>query len=64
MSPIAAASGIPFKVGDQVRLINDLYAGWSGTILAIDKSRRVTVEIPMLGRHVRMIMPASAIEAV
>ena len=62
-SPIAAASGIPFKVGDQVRLLAELYAGWQGPILAMDKAGRITLEIALLGRHVRMIVPASAIEA-
>jgi transcription antitermination factor NusG len=61
-SPIAAAQGIPFKVGQQVMISRlDL----EGTIIRIDSSRHIEVEAKHLfGRVVRIHLPVSEIDAV
>jgi transcription antitermination factor NusG len=62
--PVMAEKGIPFRVGQRVRLTTDMLQQWEGHILAIDKRGRITLEIAQLfGRSTRIDVPAAAIEA-
>lgn len=61
-SVVAAAKGIPFKVGENVRFTLGLRE-LVGTIIEIDKRGQITVETKLFERSVRMTIPASDIEA-
>ena len=63
-SPVSAARGIPFKVGQRVRLIHSLWEGWETEILGIDKSGQITLEVPLLGGHHKAKIALAEIEAV
>jgi transcription antitermination factor NusG len=60
-SAIAARDGIPFRVGQRVRVER---LASEGTIARIDGTRQITVEAFMFGRVTRMIVPVSEIESV
>ena len=60
LSAVAAAQGIPFKVGQRI-FIRRLEI--EGTIARIDSRRQITVEAPMFGSRVRMVMPVAELEA-
>jgi transcription antitermination factor NusG len=60
-SPIAA--GIPFKVGQRVKINGKSNLRWEGPIVRIENKRRVVVEIFMLGRSVALTVPANKLEA-
>lgn len=62
-SVICAESGIPFKVGERVRVVDGLLSSWSGPIIALDSERRISVEVELLGRQVPIWVMASQIEA-
>jgi transcription antitermination factor NusG len=59
-SPVAA--GIPFKVGQRVRIIGN--PAWEGPITRIDNKRRIVVEILMFGRPTYLTVSANKLEAV
>ncbi len=59
-----SAKGVLFKLGQVVRIRNDLYWGWQGPITAIESETRICIEVKMLGRACRIIAPASEIEAI
>lgn len=63
-SPISAAKGIPFKVGQRVRVRNDILWQWAGPILGIDKTGKITIEADLFGRRTKVVLPASEIEAI
>lgn len=63
-SPIAASEGIPFRVGQQVRIVSGIFENHITAILAIDKGRRISLEVPMFGSTTRIVLPAADIEAV
>jgi transcription antitermination factor NusG len=62
-SPVAAAAGIPFKVGQRVRVRNDMLWQWQGQILDIDKSGKISIEADLFGRRTKVVLPVSEIEA-
>lgn len=63
-SEIAAREGIPFKVGQKVRVINDTL-GFEGTVIKLDTKRKITIEVPSLfGRVTKIMLPVSEIEAI
>jgi transcription antitermination factor NusG len=64
VSPIAAVQGIPFKVGQRVRITGKNHPAWEGPIVRIENKRRVVVEIFMLGRTVCLTVSANKLEAV
>jgi hypothetical protein len=51
-APINAKRAIPFKVGEQVRILdmNRLGGAWSWPRVALDSERRIMVEVELLGR--------------
>jgi transcription antitermination factor NusG len=59
-SPVAA--GIPFKVGQRVRIIGN--PAWEGPITRIDNKRRIVVEILMFGRPTYLTVSANKLEVV
>jgi transcription antitermination factor NusG len=60
-SPVAAAQGIPFRVGQRVRVDR---LGAEAIIVRIDSARQITVETRMFERAIRVCLPVSEIEAV
>ena len=62
-SVVAAANGIPFKVGEFVRF-EIVGREFTGPILEIDKHRQITVEVDLFGHRTRLALPADKIEAV
>ncbi len=60
-SPIAAADGVPFKIGQKVRLVR---LELTGTVMRIDKRRRVCVEAKLFGRDTRIMVAALEIEPI
>lgn len=63
-SALCAVEGIPFKVGQFIRLIAGAFSGIEGKIIQIDKGRRITLESFMFGRTTRMTVTASEIDSV
>jgi transcription antitermination factor NusG len=63
-SVINAEAGIPYRIGQRVRVMNDLYWQLEGPVLAVNKNRTVLVEVPFLGRKTRMSLPVAELEAV
>lgn len=59
-SSIAAAEGIPFKLGQKVWIEK---LSCEGKILAIASRRQISVEVPMFGTRVTMWSDASDIES-
>lgn len=64
-SPLCAAEGIPFMVGQSVRLIDVTHPLFQlqGPIVRIDKGGQIIVEVEMFGRRTRATLPVSEIEA-
>ncbi len=62
-SPVAAAEGIPFRVGQEVRIVRGVFENHVTAILSIDKGRRVSLEVPMFGTTTKIVLPVSEIEA-
>lgn len=58
------AKGVLFKIGQVVRIRNDLFWGWEGPITTIENEMRICVEVQMLGRSCRVFAPASELEAI
>jgi transcription antitermination factor NusG len=63
-STIAAERGIPFQVGQIVKIRNDLWWSLRGKVVSIDKPGQIIVEGDMFGRKCKITLPASEIEAV
>ena len=63
-SELNAAEGIPFKVGQRVRVTNDAYWQFEGPILKIDNKRRIWLEVELFGAKRHLTVPASELEAV
>ena len=63
-SPIAANEGIPLRVSQRVRIRSGIFKGHETTVVAIEKKRKITVEVPMFGTKARIVLPASELEAV
>lgn len=61
-SPVCATEGIPFKVGQRVRVNSEPW-NWEGPIIRIDSRRQIVVEARMFGRATRIVVAASEIEA-
>lgn len=61
LSIIAAADGVPFKVGQQVMLSK---LEIPAIVLRIDRKRKICVEAKLFGRVVRINVPAAEIEAI
>jgi len=59
-SPIAAADGLPFKVGQAVRVPR---LSLDGRILAVEKGRKLIVELFFFGAKRPIPLPASEVEA-
>lgn len=51
-----------FKVGQRVRVMNDVYLGWRGPILSLAQDGRISVEVNLLGRKVPVWVVPSQIE--
>src|ERR1700685_2424563 len=49
-SPVAASEGIPFRVGQKVRIMSGIFENQQTCIMRIDKGRKLTVEVPLFGR--------------
>jgi transcription antitermination factor NusG len=62
-SPISASLGIPFRVGQEVRITRGIFLNHQTKILAIDGRRKISVEVPMFGSAVCVILPVEDIEA-
>lgn len=60
-SPVAAADGIPFKVGQRVQ-ISKLCL--EGVVVRLDKKRKICVETSLFGRVTRITVSAADVEAV
>jgi transcription antitermination factor NusG len=60
-SPVAAAQGIPFRVGQRVHIEN---LGADATITRIDGARHITVETKMFERVIRVNLSVLEIESV
>jgi transcription antitermination factor NusG len=62
-SPLCAAEGIPFHVGQIVRVRNDMLWSWRGPIVHIDKGGKITIEADVFGRRSKVVLPVHEIEA-
>jgi len=62
-SPIAAKEGMPFRVGQEVRITHGVFEGHVTEILKIERGRKVEIDVPFLGSSTRITLPASEIEA-
>jgi transcription antitermination factor NusG len=63
-SAVAQEQGIPFKVGQKVRVISDLWQ-LEGPITQISDRQHITVEATMFGGVIRkIVLPVSLIEAI
>jgi transcription antitermination factor NusG len=51
-----------FKIGQRVRLVDDVYLGWRGPIIALAQDGRISVEVNLLGRKVPVWLVPSQIE--
>lgn len=58
-SPIAAADGMPFKVGQMVRVPR---LSMDGKVVAIERGRKLIVELYFLGAKRPVPLPASEVE--
>ena len=63
-SPVAAAEGIPFRVGQEVRIVRGMFENHTTAIISIDRGRRITLEVPFLGSTREIVLPVNDIEAV
>jgi transcription antitermination factor NusG len=64
-SELCAAEGIPFKVGQRVRPVDDMFGNWEGSITRIDNRRQIAIEVPgLFGRTTVVMFSAEKLEAV
>lgn len=64
-SEINAVQGIPFKVDQRVRPVDDLYCQWEGKIVRIDSRRQIAVEVSgLFGSAAVVMFSADQLEAV
>lgn len=63
-SPISAEHAIPFRIGQVVRVRNDMLWQWQGPILDIDKTGKISIEADLFGRRTKIVLPVSEIEAI
>jgi len=61
-SPMCAVEGIPFRLGQMVRVTNDALWQWRGPIMRIDHGGQITIEVEMFGRRTRATVPVAEIE--
>ncbi len=62
-SPVAATEGIPFRVGQMVRIVRGIFEGHQTAILSIERGRKIGLEVPWMNSTTKIILPVSEIEA-
>lgn len=60
----APIQGLPYKIGDQVRLLEGPFAGFAAEIVRLDDQARIELLMDMLGARVKIHTSARHIEAI